>query len=128
MEGADVTASLYGIQSVQTSERIALFDSNTPGPMRAPPEVPYPFALENALDVTDRRISFAQEPSRSPLGRMHPHLFWLNLSSRSAVQRTAHCRIKWISARTNFIRVPTQQINHHWQAVVIKPGGKRTNT
>jgi xanthine dehydrogenase YagR molybdenum-binding subunit len=50
MEGTDVTASLYGIDSVQSSERIVRIDSNTPGPMRAPPEVPFLFALESAVD------------------------------------------------------------------------------
>lgn len=50
MEGTDVTASLYDIANVQASERLVRIDSNTPGPMRAPPEVPYLFALESAMD------------------------------------------------------------------------------
>jgi xanthine dehydrogenase YagR molybdenum-binding subunit len=50
MEGTDVAASLYGIASVQMSESIVRIDSNTPGQMRAPPEVPCPFALESAID------------------------------------------------------------------------------
>ena len=50
MEGTDVTASLYGCANVFTDERAVRVDRNTPGPMRAPPEVPYLFALESAVD------------------------------------------------------------------------------
>jgi xanthine dehydrogenase YagR molybdenum-binding subunit len=50
MEGTDVTASLYACPTVRTDERAVRVDRNTPGPMRAPPEVPYLFALESAVD------------------------------------------------------------------------------
>ena len=50
MEGTDVTASLYACPNVRTDERAVRVDRNTPGPMRAPPEVPYLFALESAVD------------------------------------------------------------------------------
>ncbi len=50
MEGTDVTASLYGAAAVRTHETAVRVDRNTPGPMRAPPEMPYLFALESALD------------------------------------------------------------------------------
>ena len=50
MEGTDVTASLYACPNVHTDERAVRVDRNTPGPMRAPPEVPYLFALESAVD------------------------------------------------------------------------------
>ncbi|MCJ2081865.1 xanthine dehydrogenase family protein molybdopterin-binding subunit [Methylobacterium sp. J-090] len=50
MEGTDVTASLYACPNVHTDERAVRIDRNTPGPMRAPPEVPYLFALESAVD------------------------------------------------------------------------------
>ena len=50
MEGTDVTASLYACSNVHTDERAVRVDRNTPGPMRAPPEVPYMFALESAID------------------------------------------------------------------------------
>ncbi|MGU3361565.1 xanthine dehydrogenase family protein molybdopterin-binding subunit [Methylobacterium sp. M6A4_1b] len=50
MEGTDVTASLYACPAVRTDERAVRVDRNTPGPMRAPPEVPYLFALESAVD------------------------------------------------------------------------------
>ncbi|MEH3143942.1 MAG: xanthine dehydrogenase family protein molybdopterin-binding subunit [Methylobacterium frigidaeris] len=50
MEGTDVTASLYACPAIGTGERAVRLDRNTPGPMRAPPEVPYLFALESAVD------------------------------------------------------------------------------
>ena len=50
MEGTDVTASLYACPNIRTDERAVRVDRNTPGPMRAPPEVPFLFALESAVD------------------------------------------------------------------------------
>ena len=50
MEGTDVTGSLYDCAAVRTHEAAVRVDRNTPGPMRAPPEMPYLFALESALD------------------------------------------------------------------------------
>ena len=50
MQGTDVTAALYACPNIAVEERIARVDRNTPGPMRAPPEVPYLFALESAMD------------------------------------------------------------------------------
>ena len=56
MEGADVTASLYACGAIRTEERAVRADRNTPGPMRAPPEVPYLFALESAMDEMAWRL------------------------------------------------------------------------
>lgn len=50
MEGTDVTASLYACPDIRTHEHAVRVDRNTPGPMRAPPEMPYLFALESAVD------------------------------------------------------------------------------
>ena len=50
MPGNAVSAALYACPNITTTERVARVDRNTPGPMRAPPEVPYLFALECALD------------------------------------------------------------------------------
>ncbi|MGI4730679.1 MAG: xanthine dehydrogenase family protein molybdopterin-binding subunit [Janthinobacterium lividum] len=50
MEGTDVTTALYACANIASEERVARVDRNTPGPMRAPPEVPYLFALESAVD------------------------------------------------------------------------------
>lgn len=50
MEGADVSTALYAAGAVASEERLGRVDRNTPGPMRAPPEVPFLFALESAMD------------------------------------------------------------------------------
>jgi xanthine dehydrogenase YagR molybdenum-binding subunit len=50
MEGADVSTALYAAATVASEERLGRVDRNTPGPMRAPPEVPFLFALESAID------------------------------------------------------------------------------
>lgn len=50
MPGTDVTTALYACTDLAATERLVRVDRNTPGPMRAPPEVPYLFALESAMD------------------------------------------------------------------------------
>jgi xanthine dehydrogenase YagR molybdenum-binding subunit len=50
MEGTDVSTALYAAEAVAGEERLGRVDRNTPGPMRAPPEVPFLFALESAMD------------------------------------------------------------------------------
>jgi len=57
MEGTDVSAALYACPNIYAEERVARVDRNTPGPMRAPPEVPYLFALESALDELAHSLS-----------------------------------------------------------------------
>lgn len=50
MEGTDVSTALYACPNIWAEERVARVDRNTPGPMRAPPETTYLFALESAMD------------------------------------------------------------------------------
>jgi xanthine dehydrogenase YagR molybdenum-binding subunit len=57
IEGTDVTGSLYAWGNVKTSESLVRVDRNTPGPMRAPPEVPYLFALESAIDEVAEKLA-----------------------------------------------------------------------
>ena len=56
MQGTDVTASLYACPAIRTAEHVVRVDRNTPGPMRAPPEMPYLFALESAVDALAARL------------------------------------------------------------------------
>ncbi|WP_237476735.1 xanthine dehydrogenase family protein molybdopterin-binding subunit [Lichenibacterium dinghuense] len=56
MEGTDVTAAVYACPAIRTREEVLRVDRNTPGPMRAPPEVPYVFALESAMDELATRL------------------------------------------------------------------------
>ncbi len=77
MEGAEVTASLYACPNIRTEERAVRVDRNTPGPMRAPPEVPFLFALESAVDEMavgarhgpDRPAPAQRHGGRSGLGK-----------------------------------------------------------
>jgi xanthine dehydrogenase YagR molybdenum-binding subunit len=48
--GTKSSAHLYGFQNVASKVAIVRADRNTPGFMRSPPEVPYIFALETAMD------------------------------------------------------------------------------
>jgi len=48
--GTDVTTRLYACPNIASEVTIVHTDRNTPGFMRSPPEVPYLFALESALD------------------------------------------------------------------------------
>ena len=48
--GLDTTARLYACPNVWTRANIVHLDRNTPGFMRAPPETPFLFPLETALD------------------------------------------------------------------------------
>src|SRR5262249_40656686 len=48
--GNKASVAMYGIPNVLTKVSIAKADRNTPGFMRSPPEVPYIYALESAMD------------------------------------------------------------------------------
>jgi xanthine dehydrogenase YagR molybdenum-binding subunit len=48
--GIESTARMYACPNIQTAVSIVHADRNTPGYMRAPPETPYMFALESAMD------------------------------------------------------------------------------
>lgn len=54
--GSDATARLYGVKNVATRLDLARADRATPGFMRSPPEVPYVYALESALDELARTL------------------------------------------------------------------------
>lgn len=48
--GTEATTQMYAIPDVASKVHIVRADRNTPGFMRSPPEVPYMFALECAID------------------------------------------------------------------------------
>jgi xanthine dehydrogenase YagR molybdenum-binding subunit len=50
VSGTTTTARLYASPNVWTRVNVVRADRNTPGFMRAPPETPYLFALESAID------------------------------------------------------------------------------
>ena len=73
--GTSATGRMYNYGSVLTHVSIVHADRNTPGYMRSPPETPYVYALENAMDemavaldmdpVVFRRIN---EPEKEVIG------------------------------------------------------------
>ena len=60
VSGTDSTARLYRCANVSTKVSIVHADRNTPGFMRAPPETPYMFALESAMD--ELAVALAMDP------------------------------------------------------------------
>ena len=50
LPGTEQTSRMYAWDAIRTAERVARTDTNTPGFMRAPAEVPALFALESAVD------------------------------------------------------------------------------
>jgi xanthine dehydrogenase YagR molybdenum-binding subunit len=48
--GVESTSRMYACPNIHTAVNIVHADRNTPGYMRAPPETPYMFALESAMD------------------------------------------------------------------------------
>jgi xanthine dehydrogenase YagR molybdenum-binding subunit len=48
--GVETTARMYACPNIATAVNVVHADRNTPGFMRAPPETPYMFALECAMD------------------------------------------------------------------------------
>jgi xanthine dehydrogenase YagR molybdenum-binding subunit len=50
VSGVESTARMYACPNIQSAVNVVHADRNTPGYMRAPPETPYMFALESAMD------------------------------------------------------------------------------
>jgi xanthine dehydrogenase YagR molybdenum-binding subunit len=50
VSGVETTARMYACPNIHTAVNVVHADRNTPGFMRAPPETPYMFALESAMD------------------------------------------------------------------------------
>ncbi|MGY3452007.1 xanthine dehydrogenase family protein molybdopterin-binding subunit [Bradyrhizobium sp. USDA 4353] len=74
VSGNETTARMYASPSVKTKVNVVHADRNTPGFMRAPPETPYMFPLECAMDELAHRIGCdpielrrRNEPERDPV-------------------------------------------------------------
>ena len=81
--GTDASTRLYGCPNVSSKVNIVNADRNTPGFMRSPPEIPYIFALESAMDelsyalnmdpIELRRVNDTQhEPIHGPSLHLAP--------------------------------------------------------
>ncbi|QKC83582.1 xanthine dehydrogenase family protein molybdopterin-binding subunit [Mesorhizobium sp. NZP2077] len=73
--GTSATARMYNYGSVLTHVSLVHADRNTPGYMRSPPETPYVYALENAmdemavaLDMDPVEFRLINEPDKEPIG------------------------------------------------------------
>lgn len=58
--GTSTTSRMYGYGSVWTEVSLVRADRNTPGYMRSPPETPYVYALENAMD--EMAVTLGMDP------------------------------------------------------------------
>ena len=56
VSGTETTSRMYACPNVATKVNIVYADRNTPGFMRSPPEVPYMFALESAMDELAEKL------------------------------------------------------------------------
>ena len=68
--GIEDSARLYGFGAViRRNVKIVHADRNTPGFMRSPPEVPYIFALESAMD--ELAVALDDGPGRAAPHQRH---------------------------------------------------------
>jgi xanthine dehydrogenase YagR molybdenum-binding subunit len=74
VSGTETTARMYAVPNILTRVNIVHADRNTPGFMRAPPEQPYMFPLECAMDELAVRLALdpielrrRNEPARDPV-------------------------------------------------------------
>ncbi len=67
VSGTDTTARMYACPNIATRVNIVHADRNTPGFMRAPPDTPYMFALESAMD----ELAYALEMDPIELRRVN---------------------------------------------------------
>ncbi|GAB0119561.1 xanthine dehydrogenase family protein molybdopterin-binding subunit [Acidisoma sp. 7E03] len=56
VSGTETTARLYACPNIRTRVKVVHADRNTPGFMRAPPDTPYMFPLESAMDELAERL------------------------------------------------------------------------
>jgi xanthine dehydrogenase YagR molybdenum-binding subunit len=54
--GVESTARMYACPNISTAVNVVHADRSTPGYMRAPPETPYMFALESAMDELAHKL------------------------------------------------------------------------
>lgn len=74
--GTSATGRMYDYGSVLTKVSLVHADRNTPGYMRSPPETPYVYALENAMDEMAVALGMdpiefrrRNEPEKEPIGK-----------------------------------------------------------
>jgi xanthine dehydrogenase YagR molybdenum-binding subunit len=84
--GTDTTSRLYACPNVFTKVRLVHADRNTPGFMRSPPEVPYLFPLESAIDELAAKLDLDPVELRRRNDTMTEPIKGLPYTSRSLMQ------------------------------------------
>ena len=84
--GTDASARMYACPNVWTRVNLVHADRNTPGFMRSPPEVPYIYALESAMDEMAVKLGMDPVEFRRVNDTMNEPIKGLPYTSRSLMQ------------------------------------------
>ena len=84
--GVDATARVYACPNIATAGNVVHADRNTPGSMRAPPETPYMFGLESAMDELAYALNMDPIELRRVNDTQTDPVSGLPFSSRSLMQ------------------------------------------
>lgn len=84
--GVDTTARMYGYGAVHTRVHVVRADRQTPGYMRSPPETPYMFALESAIDELAAQLRIDPVELRRRNDTAHDPVSGKPFSSRSLMR------------------------------------------
>ncbi len=95
--GVETTARMYASPNIETAVNIVHADRNTPGFMRAPPETPYMFGLESAIDELAYELNMDPIELRRVNDTQTDPVSGLPFSSRSLMQcfDAAAARFGW---------------------------------
>jgi xanthine dehydrogenase YagR molybdenum-binding subunit len=84
--GVASTARMYACANIDTAVNVVHADRNTPGYMRAPPETPYMFALESAMDELAHQLNMDPIELRRVNDTQIDPVAGIPFSSRSLMQ------------------------------------------
>jgi xanthine dehydrogenase YagR molybdenum-binding subunit len=95
--GTETTARLYDIANVATNVSVVRADRSTPGFMRSPPELPYIYALESAMDELAVALNMDPVELRRINDTMVERIDGLPYSSRALVPcfEQAAAKFEW---------------------------------
>lgn len=95
--GVESTARMYACPNIATAVNVVHADRNTPGYMRAPPETPYMFGLESAMDELAYELKMDPIELRRVNDTQTDPVNGLPFSSRSLMQcfDQAAARFAW---------------------------------
>jgi xanthine dehydrogenase YagR molybdenum-binding subunit len=99
--GVDATARMYACPNIATAGNVVHADRNTPGFMRAPPETPYMFGLESAMDELAYALSMDPIELRRVNDTQTDPVSGLPFSSRSLMQCFDQAAAKFGWSRRN---------------------------